>query len=84
MSCIDVDPTTQTILDFLAGARSSASETEAIVRGVGLEAPVVLEVLAGLVGVGWVFGGPDRWQLAGVGYAHASTQRRSGLLGDGR
>ncbi len=81
MSCVVPDPLTQTVIDYLALA--SRCGLVAIAEGVAAPRDRVSEVLDDLMAKGWIFGGPDRWALTGVGYAHASTQRRNGMLGDG-
>ena len=48
------------------------------------EATLRSGVLDELAAIGWVFGGPDHWQLIGVGHSHTSHTSPSGLLGGGR
>ncbi len=83
MSCMDVDPTTLAVLDDLAIAAAPTRSTDAVAARIGMNASTVLGVLDELAAIGWVFGGPDHWQLTGVGHSHTSHRPPSRLLGDG-
>lgn len=81
MSCMDVDPITRAVLDSLAVASAPARSAEAVAEEIGVDVGTVLGVLDELASIGWVFGGPDSWQLTGVGHSHTSHTPPSGLLG---
>jgi hypothetical protein len=83
MSCMDVDGATLAVLDALAVASARERSAEAVASRIGVDVLVVLRVLDELAAIGWVFGGPDRWQLTGVGHSHTSHTPPSGLLGGG-
>lgn len=83
MSCMGVDPVTRAVLDDLAVAAPSAGSVDAVAVRLGLDACTVLGVIGDLVAIGWVFGGPERWQLTGVGHSHTSHRPTSGLLSGG-
>ncbi|MDH3366914.1 MAG: hypothetical protein OEO17_03645 [Gemmatimonadota bacterium] len=77
-----VDSATQDVLDDLAGAADLARTGGAIAARTGVDGGAVVGVLTELARIGWVFGGPDYWQLTGVGHSHTSHPRRGGLLGN--
>lgn len=83
MSCMDVDGATLAVLDDLAVASARERSAEAVASRIGVDVVVVVRVLDELAAIGWVFGGPDRWQLTGVGHSHTSHTPPSGLLGGG-
>ena len=83
MSCMDVDGVTLAVLDDLAVASARERSAEAVASRIGVDVLVVVRVLDELAAIGWVFGGPDRWQLTGVGHSHTSHTPPSGLLGGG-
>ncbi|MDX2342872.1 MAG: hypothetical protein QNL12_03670 [Acidimicrobiia bacterium] len=83
MSCMDVDGTTLAVLDDLAIEAAPERSADAVASRIGVDGLVVLRVLDELAAMGWVFGGPDRWQLTGAGHGHTSHTPPSGLLGGG-
>lgn len=83
MSCMEVDPITLAVLDDLAVAPPPERSAWEVASRIGVDGLAVLRVLDELAAIGWVFGGPDRWQLTGVGHSHTSHTPPSGLLGGG-
>ncbi len=81
MSCMEVDPTTLAILDDLAVSSATECAADAVATRIGNDVGTVLRLLDELAAIGWVFGGPGRCQLTGVGHSHTSHAPPSGLLG---
>jgi DNA-binding IclR family transcriptional regulator len=81
---MQVDATTQAVLDALAEPGAAPCSTAAVAERTGVDSDAMLGVLAELVAAGWVFGDPDRWELTGAGYSHTTRRPGGGILGDGR
>ena len=81
---MQVDATAQAVLDALAEPGAAPCSTAGLAERAGVDSDAMLGVLAELVAAGWVFGDPDRWELTGAGYSHATWRPGSGLLGGSR
>ena len=84
VGCMQVDATTQAVLDALAEPGAAPCSTAAVAQRAGVDRDAMPGVLAELVAAGWVFGDPEGWELTGAGYSHATRRPGSGLLGGSR